>query len=403
MLRAVQTSGVEFREKNTWELPVSICPASGFFFESTPGDDMGHGNFEVLTLRDGTRGLVHWWRDNNADGYPWTRSQTFGSEPYTAASFCEGDYKTHESNGQWNFESLERYDRHGPITVFIAPGLDQAWRENGGNWDWHGPTATAISGGIVNPSIASVRHRPDQPAWPQNIGNLYAVIPRSNGGFDFCIRDQPNYDWRHFTAPAAGSVFQGASFLLSFVRSGATEGSAESGDRVVAAVSEAGALELYIYRGMGGTGWEGPFIFGRNVMEGKLGPIFIGRPSIIMSDFNEDIPGDWALSERSAHYGNYELIAPLKDGGIAHFYKDNGHVYGGVGVDLSPNEIQNAWSGYDVFGKEIYSEVSMIQSNLGSGDNGHLEVVARRHDQTGFDFYWRDDDLVTWHGPDTLG
>ena len=35
------------------------------------------------------------------------------------------------------------------------------------------------------------------------------------------------------------------------------------------------------------------------------------------------------------------VIAPLKDGGIAHFYKDNGHVYGGVGVDLSPNEIQN--------------------------------------------------------------
>jgi hypothetical protein len=70
------------------------------------------------------------------------------------------------------------------------------------------PRPTAISGGIANPSIASVRRRPDQPAWPQNIGNLYAVIPSSNGGFDFCIRDQPNYDWRHFTAPAAGSVLQ---------------------------------------------------------------------------------------------------------------------------------------------------------------------------------------------------
>jgi len=382
---------------------MSICPSSGFFFQSTPGDDQKHGNFEVLlTVRDGSGGLVHWWRDNNSDNYPWTQSPKFGSRIYTAASVCEGDFKTHDSNNQFNFESLERWGGRPTLVAVVPSGLDQAWRENGGSWTWYGPTATAIGAGIANPSIAAVRLRPKHAITLQDIGSLYAVVPLSTGGFDFCLRDMPNFDWRVFGPPVAGSVFQGASFLLSYVHSGSARGNAGAGDRVVAAVTEAEALELYLFRGMGGTRWEGPFVFGRSVLEGKVSELFAGRPSIIMSDFNEDVPGDWTLSERSAHYGNYELIAPLKDGGIAHFYKDNGHVYGGQGVDLSANDIENFWSGPAIFGTERYSEVSMIQSNLGSGDNGHLEVVARKEDQLGFDFFWRDDDLVTWHGPTTV-
>jgi hypothetical protein len=34
------------------------------------------------------------------------------------------------------------------------------------------------------------------------------------------------------------------------------------------------------------------------------------------------------------------------------------------------------------------------RSNVAAG-----EVVARTATRTGFDFRWRDDDLVTWHGP----
>ena len=48
---------------------MSICPASGFFIQSTRGDDMDRGNFEVVvTSRGSEGGLLHYWRDNNADG-----------------------------------------------------------------------------------------------------------------------------------------------------------------------------------------------------------------------------------------------------------------------------------------------------------------------------------------------
>jgi len=62
-------------------------------------------------------------------------------------------------------------------------------------------------------------------------------------------------------------------------------------------------------------------------------------------------------------------------------------------------EITNGWNGYQVFGRGNYTEVSMIQSNFGGTSDGHLEVVAHNPGMQGFDFYWRDDDLTTWHGP----
>lgn len=380
---------------------MSICPASGFFIESTPGGDLDHGNFEVVVnARDTGGGLLHYWRDNSTDGYPWIGPNRFGSRQYNAVSLCESDFKTFSSNDEYNLEVLAQYGKPIAATFSTAHGVDHAWRENGGDWLWTGPNATSIAGGVANPSLIAERYRPSNTTNWSTIGVLMAIVPNLLGGFSYYLRDQNfPFSWNHFSN-VPGPRLQGTAFLSSFVHSGSVKGNGYGvavGDLVVAAVVDDGTLVLFCRRAEGTGTWDGPIAFGRDILEGSVGKIFAGRPSIIMSDFNYNDPGD--LNFSVAHYGNYELIVPLKDGGIAYFWKDNGDVTGGLRGDLDNNDIRQGWTGYSVFGEGVYSEVSMIQSNLGSGDHGHIEVVARRHDQIGFDFYWRDDDLTTWHGP----
>ena len=312
---------------------------------------------------------------------------------------CEGDYKRNPSNDQYDLHVLANTPAPRYAPVLSIPGLDCSTRENGGNWLWDEPERQAIGGGSANPSIVCIRSRGVYEGTYDSTGPLEAVIPLPVGGFNYASDGHPQGWGVYSTVP--GHRLQGASFIASYVGSGSPRDNPH-GDKVVAGIAVDGTLQIYYRRANGSGVWEWPLSFGRHIMAGEMGNIFSGRPSIIMSDFNEYVPNDW-INLEATHYRNYELIAPLKAGGIAHFWKDNGEVNGGIFNDRTKNEISQGWHGFQIFGEGIYQEVSMIQSNLGEGDNGHLEVVARRPDQSGFDFYWRDDDLVTWHGPSAVG
>lgn len=117
--------------------------------------------------------------------------------------------------------------------------------------------------------------------------------------------------------------------------------------------------------------WHGPQTFTTGVM---------GNPSFVQA-----VPGTYGTM------GNYELIVPLRSGGIGHFFRNND----------DPNL---AWSGPVVFGTSLggVDAVSLIQSNFTSSGTGpgNLAVVARTGDQ--LDYFFREDVNFTWSDPQTI-
>jgi hypothetical protein len=86
--------------------------------------------------------------------------------------------------------------------------------------------------------------------------------------------------------------------------------------------------------------------------------------------------------------GNFELVTPLAEGGLAHYSR--------VNVDPAL-----PWYGPEVFGTDVgtFDAVTMIQSNFSAGGPGNLEVVAGW--SGGLLFFWREDvPPYVWHGPD---
>jgi hypothetical protein len=94
------------------------------------------------------------------------------------------------------------------------------------------------------------------------------------------------------------------------------------------------------------------------------------------------------IQGRFLHPGNFELVAPLQSGGVAHYSRVN------------PDPAL-PWAGPAVFATELgpVDSVSMIQSSFTAGGHiGNLEVVALS--QGSLLAYWRQDlPPYTWHGP----
>lgn len=98
---------------------------------------------------------------------------------------------------------------------------------------------------------------------------------------------------------------------------------------------------------------------------------------------SEVLPGGAVASggpgfAQSVAHGNFEVVAPLHSGGIAHWWRDNA---------ANPH----VWHGPLGVASGGFSATALIESDV-----GHLEVIAVR----GADLvhFWRDPGLV-WHGP----
>ena len=293
------------------------------------------GNFEVVVPSSHGGGLVHLWRDND-NGMAWSGPSCFGGRArYVATTLIQSNY-----GSPGNLEALAT-DSDGNLDFF--------WRLDRAPWTWSGPfrIASAVRGA---PSLVQSRHGVK--------GNFEVVVPHRDGGLAHLWRDNDNA--MRWSAPGrfgGAARYVGASLIQSnYGRPGNLE---------VVATDEAGNLDFFWRLDRSPWTWSGPF---------RVATRLRGTPSLIQS--------------RHGRQGNFEVVAPHVDGGLAHLWRDN------------DNGMR--WSAPARFGGGArYAAAAVVQGNYGSP--GNLEVVATDH-AGNVDFFWRLDRAPwTWSGPFRVG
>ncbi|HEV8241620.1 MAG TPA: hypothetical protein VGS57_19815 [Thermoanaerobaculia bacterium] len=314
---------------DVWTLPAQIdgeplCSTPALV-QSTYG---ARGNFEVV-VPAACGGLAHFWRDNDDPSLPW-----HGPFPFAAA----GGAVDAVSMIQSNYGNLE-------VVARIGDRLAHFWR-GGVQWYGTGDFAAGVSG---TPSLVQGKLGA--------FGNFEVVTPLATGGLAHYERDNdsPSKPWREV---GEFGFELGVVDDVSLVQS--TVGSLR---RNLEAVVRVGDRLVDYWREEDGAWRQGGF-FASGIS---------GTPSFIQGNFAN--PGG---------PGNFELVAPLATGGMAHYWRGEDRV----------------WRGPNRFGSGIVRSVSLIQSNFGQ----NFEVVARRN--CSLVPYWRSDAAAnppwTWYGSPTI-
>ena len=404
-----------------WRERPKASPLGGFLIQSRAGTT---GNFEVvIPWPDG--GLAHFARDNDATGFPWHGPTLFGQGTYVGASVTESDFTTFISESIKNLE----------VAAVREDGVvEHWWRENGGALAWHlAETITTDATGVPALAYTGALFKEDPVLGfdlnSHETAELHLVVPQRGTGLKYLVKrdDSPGPSWADMGGPGSSLPhafsnlrFVGAAIVLTPMENTAQEATWKGlrefdttilrNYLIAAAVSDDGGLVVYAYDrrttfgqvsgSIGGSAeiWGDsesitlPVVIG-GVTSQEIRP-FRGRPSMVHGDVDvDDSSIDIFLDE--LHFGNLELIAPAKAGGIHHFWRDNG-------APGAHRRLKEGWRFATTFGTGTYDEVSIIQSDMGGGESGNLEVVARSRGQRGFDFYSRDENW-NWHGPTRVG
>jgi hypothetical protein len=185
-------------------------------------------------------------------------------------------------------------------------------------------------------------------------GNFEVVAPRSGGGLSHWWRDNdhPGLAWRGPTLMFGSTQDVAGAALIqgNFGRVGNLE-----------AVANAGGNLYHYWRDDGGT-WK----WHANTAKpaAPFATWVVGVPSLVQSSHGTR--------------GNFEVVAPLAAGGLAHWWRNN-------------DSASLTWHGPTRFGSGSVRAAALLQSNFGLA--GNLEVVALVGDQL---VHWSRDDGATW-------
>jgi hypothetical protein len=299
------------------------------------------GNFElVVPLAKG--GMARYWRDNDDEALRWMGPELFGQDSETgiicAVSMIQSDF-----GEQGNLE-LAAVDIGGHRLMHF-------WRDSGWVHDWHGPNKISRDALVPlfsgNPAL--VRSRAGQR------GNFEVVIPRAEGGFSYYWRDndEQNLAWHEAVDFATDAGVFNATTMIQSNFEDHLEMAARSGD------------ELFFFWRGSDLEWHGPERIATGVT---------GTPSMIQGS--------------NGGKGNFELVTPLRSGGLGYFWRDN-------------DDPHLHWYGPFMFAMNMgnVDAVCLIQSDFGEG--GNLELVAVADNQLAL--FWRDTGMDRrWHGPSYL-
>lgn len=237
---------------------------SGFLIQGTFGT---RGNFELVVPRSG--GLSHYWRDNDAPGFPWHSPTNFGSGAVLGTCLIQSNF------GPGNLEAI----------AVVGNQLVHYWRENHSPFTWHGPSAPFATGIAGNPTLIQSSFGTQ--------GNFEVVVARASGGLSHYWRnnDAPGFPWSGPTNFGSGSV-RGVSLIQSNFGPGNLE---------VVAVTPTGQLIHYWRENHSPFTWHGP--------SAPFATGVTGNPSLIQGTFGTR--------------GNFEVVVPRVPGGLAHFWRNN--------------------------------------------------------------------------------
>jgi hypothetical protein len=208
---------------------------SGYLIQSTFGTI---GNFE-LVVPAACGGLAHYWRDNNARGFPWNGPSFFGSGSWSSPALLQATW--------------------GSLEVIAQQGgrLGHFWRDGLG---WQGPS---FFGSGFTGSPAFIQSGLGSP------GNFEVVVPRAGGGLAHFFRDngppttQPWQGPFNFGSPA---MYQGVGLI-------------HSGFGNLEVIARRGADLDFYWRN--GPVWEGPFTIARGIANfGRIGNFELIVPAI---------------------------------------------------------------------------------------------------------------------------
>jgi len=197
-----------------------------------------------------------------------------------------------------------------------------------------------------------------------NKGNFELVTPLASGGLAHYWRNNDSEDLPWY-GPVKFGFEAGNVYGVSLIEGNFGK---PPGNLELAAVDMGGRNLLHFWRDSGPSfDWsEQNFI-----SEPTLAPTFLGNPAMIRSSYG--------------NRGNFEIVIPLAQGGLAHYWRDN-------------DDPALPWYGPFDFGSEagLIDAVSLMQSNFGA--RGNLELAVRsRNDLM---LFWRESGpKYAWNGP----
>jgi len=307
------------------------------------GRFLSPGNFELVApLQSG--GIGHYSRVNSDASLPWVGPAVFATElgHIEGLSMIQSNFTTGGFVGD-----LE-------LVVLAQGSLLHYSREDVPPYRWHGPFPIPTGANLRgNPVLIQGRFLAR--------GNFELIVPLATGGIAHYSRvnDDPRLPW---FGPTVFATELGQVDAVTMIQSNFSSGGKIGNLEVVARCG--GNLFFYFREDLPPYRWHGPVALPTSGTHSGV-TLASGCPSLIQN--------------RNQIHGNFELVTPLLNGGMAHYSR-------------ASSQPGMPWSGPSVFGLIAgqVEAVSLIQSTfkLESFGVGNLELVAQAGGR--LFHYWHD-------------
>ena len=370
---------------------------SGSFIQSTWGQQ---GNFEMI-VAEGDR-LVHYWRDNDAAGFPWHR----GAELAMPEGGSSGGLATIPMVPKGAALIQSNFGKPGNFEVIarISPAMDTNHEDgrlvsyyfDSATRQWNGPfpllaDGQPVTGVTADPALIQSSYG--------NQGNFEMIVPQGGRLVHYWRdNDAPGLPWhRGSDLPQQGAGSGRSAVILPSSPVGVAMIQSNFGSpgnfEVIARIArtslggeEADYLAVY-YFDSATRQWNGPFPV---VVDGQPVTGVTGDPALIQSTYGKQ--------------GNFEIVVPQGDQ-LMHYWRDNDALElpwrRGPAI---PAPATASALGSVTRALHRPADVSILQSTF--GDPRNVELVARMVpilEGTGgaghLAFYYFDGATVTWQGP----